>query len=195
MFNKNKVIIIIVILVLVCVVGYALFSENINISGTASASGGLELEITNEGTQGDYYEDLDITTDGNTLSLNAKLLKPGANAAVMGKIKNVGSVDAKLESITTTPESNVNLCEELEIPCDNVMAYKDENTGILMYIVFIDSEGMPNQDNIILTSGDDESTNSIDYIAAVEWDKDWASPITESQSISYTATFNFIQNK
>lgn len=199
--NKiSKIIIIFIVSIIVLMIGYALFSENIKITGSATASGGLELEFTDIIVDGDGegtdYEDVNVVTEGNKLTVTGKLLKPNAQFAVMGNIKNIGTVDAKFVDITPNPSFNITACDfdnfNLDVDCEKIKMYKDENTGIFFLPILIDSNGNPQLDEVILTTQENES-NKVPFGILIQWDQNWSEPITESKNVEFTATFNFVQ--
>lgn len=201
--NKiSKIIIIFIVSIIVLMIGYALFSENIKIIGSATASGGLELEFTDiivdggDDGEGTDYEDVNVVTEGNKLTVTGKLLKPNAQFAVMGNIKNIGTVDAKFVDITPNPSFNITACDfdnfNLDVDCEKVRMYKDENTGIFFLPILIDSNGNPLLDEVILTTQENES-NKVPFGILIHWDQNWSEPITEAKNVEFTATFNFVQ--
>lgn len=198
MKDLNKIIIIISVFVISLIVGYALFSEKININGTANASGKMEFEISNvSADEATYdYEDLNIVTNGNTLTVSVKLLEPGALLTLSGVLKNIGTVDARLTDITTNKESNFNFCSNYNIcssDSEELMGYKDEETGIAMISAIGDESGaLINSNNIILKAGN-SSNNSVPIVVFIYWDEAWNKPITEPKEITFSTTFNFVQ--
>lgn len=120
---KNKIIIIGLAFLLVCVVGYALFSENINISGTASAKGDFEFTATcqpglstevpdsfekmmsdlNSQYGSDYptiesgYNSDICSVSGKTVTFKTNLEYPSAIRVFTVKITNTGSIPISLD--------------------------------------------------------------------------------------------------
>ncbi len=117
MKKQNIAIIGVIAFVLAVAVGYALFSETLNINGTATAKGDFDVEFTEVGTINKVgYTDVDgtndiavISADKNTLTVKVnKLDYPGAYVEIPVTITNKGSVPAKLKEIKETglTESN-----------------------------------------------------------------------------------------
>lgn len=111
MKKQNVVIIGVIAFVIAVVVGYALFSETIRISGTATAKGDFDVEFTSVGTPTcDGYSKectaanlATISSDKNTLNVTVKnLTYPGAYVKIPVTITNKGSIAAVLESIDET---------------------------------------------------------------------------------------------
>ena len=94
------------ILLLALAVGYAAFSDTLTISGTANAKGTFDLEFQNpvvDSTVGCNVAGTTATvsTDKNTLDVAVKdLAYPGAGAQFTVDIVNVGSIPAKVTSVT-----------------------------------------------------------------------------------------------
>lgn len=111
MKKQNIAIIGVIAFVLAVAVGYALFSETLNINGTATAKGDFDVEFTEVGTiTKTGYTDVDgtndiavISADKNTLTVKVnKLDYPGAYVEIPVTITNKGSVPAKLKEIKET---------------------------------------------------------------------------------------------
>ena len=111
MNKSNKILIVVLTFIVVCVVGYALFSETITVTGTATAQGSFDIVTTCQtgidsriGTasslgwhkEGGFIND-SCTVSGNTVSANAEFLYPGANRYYTIGFKNNGTIDAVLD--------------------------------------------------------------------------------------------------
>lgn len=117
MKKQNIAIIGVIAFVLAVAVGYALFSETLNINGTATAEGDFDVEFTEVGTiTKTGYTDVDgtndiavISADKNTLTVKVnKLDYPGAYVEIPVTITNKGSVPAKLKEIKETGLTQAN---------------------------------------------------------------------------------------
>ena len=108
--KQNKIVVGMVALVLSLTVGYALFSQSLNIGGTASADGTFELVFDSIGTiveKGSTGAEASNSQDKKTLTITVPNLEyPGAYVQIPAVIKNTGTVDAKLLGITTEGLSN-----------------------------------------------------------------------------------------
>ena len=107
MSNSNRVLIRIFTFIVVCVVGYALFSDTITVTGTATASGDFSIEssctkgyipilqtafgVTQNEGQGGYREDT-CSVSGTTLSADVLLDYPSASRAFTFEIVNSGTI-------------------------------------------------------------------------------------------------------
>ena len=105
MNKRNKILLGILAFVLVCVVGYALFSENITVTGTATAKGDFKFTMTCHkgdyynigfGTEGGYGTE-SCTTTNNSITISTELLYPSAFRVYSIDVKNTGTVDAMIK--------------------------------------------------------------------------------------------------
>lgn len=111
MKNHSMIIVGIVSFVLAISVGYALFSENLMVNGTATAEGTFDVEFTSIGTPTCVgFTDncsadalTNISSDKNTLNITVnKLEYPGAYVEIPVTVTSKGSIPAVLKSITET---------------------------------------------------------------------------------------------
>lgn len=109
MKKQNIAIIGVIAFVLAIAVGYALFSETITVTGTATAKGSFDVEFTSVGTPtcSGYSKDCtaanltEISADKNTLTVTVKDLQyPGAYVEIPVTVTNVGTIPAILTGIT-----------------------------------------------------------------------------------------------
>ena len=116
--TRNKIFVGCLALLLVMVAGYALFSQNLNITGTATAKGDFSVTPTCEkgiptnllesakvieggwfGEESGYYDD-SCTVSGNTINYQSGFKWPGARRYFTVKVTNTGSVTALLGDIS-----------------------------------------------------------------------------------------------
>ena len=89
-------------------IGYAAFSDTLKITGTANANGTFDLQFQNVTVDSVVGANVEGTTakisdDKNTLTVAVKdLAYPGAGAQFTVEIANVGTVPAKVNSVTPT---------------------------------------------------------------------------------------------
>ncbi len=111
MKNKSIIIISIMAFFIIISVGYALFNESLNVSGTATAEGTFDVEFTSVsvptcvGFSGNCSSDslTYISSDKNTLTITVnKLEYPGAYVEIPITVTSKGSIPAVLKSITET---------------------------------------------------------------------------------------------
>ena len=109
--TRNKIFEGCLALLLVMVAGYALFSQNLNITGTAKAQGDFDIEIVRAeitGEKGSAGATATISNDGRALTITIpKLEYPGSYVDVSYDIENKGTVPAIFKNYSITGETNV----------------------------------------------------------------------------------------
>ncbi len=124
MKKQNIAIIGVIAFVLAIAVGYALFSETITVTGTATAKGSFDVQFESVGTPvcSGYSKECTadnlaiITTDKNTLTVTVdKLQYPGAYVEIPVTVKNVGTIPAILTGITETGTVNKNATGPIKV--------------------------------------------------------------------------------
>ena len=104
MNKQNKIVVAVVALILALTIGYAIFSQSLNISGTAKAEGNLDIVFSEVGEispHGTNTPTATITENGRKLELSEITLDyPTAYVDIPVTIVNNGTVDGVLESIT-----------------------------------------------------------------------------------------------
>lgn len=123
--RKSKMLVGVLALFLVMTIGYALFSDTLNINGTAKANGTFDMSMTCQPgldqkmnttfadlnidmVENNYKNDFCAVND-DTMSFNAELLMPGSFRAFTTKITNSGTMDAYL-NFDTGVEENLKTC-------------------------------------------------------------------------------------
>ena len=104
--KNNKILIGCLALLLVMSVGYALFSDTIEINGSATAQGEFELTTTCDMNLSDAnmknkgsVTDAKISCEGNVVNASATLDYPGSEKWFRVMVKNTGTIPAKLSSV------------------------------------------------------------------------------------------------
>lgn len=136
MKNKNNVLTIgLLTFILVMSVGYAIFSETLNIGGTASATGNFDVEISNAVVTtetGSTGATILVSEDKNSATLNAPALEyPGASVVYTITITNKGSIPTKLKNITETgltDDPNITISYDGISTVDDVLNKNDSKT-------------------------------------------------------------------
>ena len=106
--NKKLFIVGLIVLILALAIGYAAFSDTLTISGTANASGSFDVQFESASVVSMVGVDetntkATISADKNTLTVVCKdLAYQGAGAQFHAVIKNVGTIPAKITSVTPT---------------------------------------------------------------------------------------------
>lgn len=106
--SKKYLILLLIVFLLALAIGYAAFTDTLHITGTANANGTFDLEFQNAKVDSAVGCDTvgtkaTISADKNTLTVVAKdLAYPGAGAQYTVEIVNVGTIPAKVQSVTPT---------------------------------------------------------------------------------------------
>lgn len=106
--KKNYILIALVVLLLALAIGYAAFSANLNINGTANASGQWDVKFISATVNTPEHGTATITTtdkDSDTITVAVDLAYPGDGCTVTANIKNGGSVPAKLTEFKLTDDT------------------------------------------------------------------------------------------
>lgn len=102
--KKNYVIIALVVILLCLAVGYAAFSGNLTINGTATGTGTWDVKFVSAKINETGHGSAPTVTD-TTITVNPELAFPGDGCTITANIKNAGNVPAKLTGFTLTDES------------------------------------------------------------------------------------------
>ena len=185
MNKQNKIIVGVVALILALTIGYAVFSQSLNISGTAKASAnfGLIFEESpkdptckgySSGEKCKMADVAEILEDGRTLRISInKLLYPTAYVKIPVLVKNIGTVDAVLESIQITePETK-------DIDVKYSMIENDTKYSMVDGKV---------ENGTIIKPGED---NRKEIEVEVTWNKD--SETSEPIEVNFNMTMNYKQ--
>jgi phage tail sheath gpL-like len=101
--DKKYMIVSLFIVVLSLAVGYAIFAETLNITGTAQTTGNFDVEFLSATVSGQTLStgaSAVISGDKNTLTLAAPDLQlPGASVTYTVTVRNVGNIGAELLSV------------------------------------------------------------------------------------------------
>lgn len=106
--SKKYLIILLVVFLLALAIGYAAFTDILTIDGTANAKGSFDLifasaEVTEKVGVNETETTASISTDQDTLTVTVKdIAYPGAGATITAQIENVGTIPAKIKSVTPT---------------------------------------------------------------------------------------------
>ena len=230
--TRNKIFVGCLALLLVIVAGYALFSQNLNITGIAKAEGDFELTTSvvdlNESWAKDYgflnrnavssgiVKNPLINVSGNVVTTSVELGIPGSFYNFAIKIKNTGTIPAKLSSIidktNNVPILDSDLGENETYPNDVYSVHQDENNprGNFMFAELGTDSGYIDDYTSDITTGDrwfEEQNFNIDMLKAVLDPGEevyyfihynWASTSTtpgEPLTLNWSLEFNFEQVK
>lgn len=124
--KRNYVLIALLVILIALAVGYAAFTQNLLITGTATGSGTWDVKFTEASiaTTGHGTATID-GTDPTKMTVAAELAYPGDACTVTAKIKNNGNVAAKLTAFNLTK-------------ADGTTAYSDDNITITLPTIAVD---------------------------------------------------------
>lgn len=103
--DKIYIIISLFAVILTMTIGYAIFSESINVTGTAVTTGTFDIEFnaTSITSSTGCTPTSTISGNKNTLTISVPdLAYPGATTTISVTVKNVGNIQAKLLSVNLT---------------------------------------------------------------------------------------------
>ena len=174
-FNR-KLLIAIIVLLLSITIGYAFLSANLNINGTSKikdATWDIHFEnvvVTNGSVTADTPS---INTNRNIVTYNVTLSKPGDFYEFTVDVKNGGTIDGEVDSVTSTVNGN---------PISQLPEYLTYSVTYL--------EGEEIQQHNLLSAGAKET-----YKVHVEFKRDIDSSIlpTTEQNISFNLVNNYVQ--
>ncbi len=113
MIKKNKILVGCLVLLLALSVGYALFAEEIEINGTATAKGSFDISFECEAGEGFFnYENIEATSEctveGQTVTTISNLPKPTENTYFLITIKNDGTIPVVLKNVDSFNNYDLN---------------------------------------------------------------------------------------
>ncbi len=122
--NKKFLILLLIVLLLVLAIGYAAFSDTLQISGTANAKGSFDIRfVDDEDDPGNgcvvsnsagctatvsVEADANSDADDKLVVTVQNLAYPGAGATVHAVVKNFGTIPVKIDEVSATPSGNSN---------------------------------------------------------------------------------------
>lgn len=143
--KKNYVLIALIVILIALAVGYAAFSTNLTINGTATGTGTWDVKFTDAQISAESYGTAVVTND-STITVNAKLAYPGDACTVTAKIKNNGNVPAKLTAFNVTnPDGGDYDSEDINVTLPDIAQNGSEviaagETCTVTFVIEWDSE-------------------------------------------------------
>ncbi len=134
--KKSKILIGCLALLLVLSVGYAYFSQNITINGTATAKGSFDISYTCQVTGGTGM----CNIEGNKITTTSMISKPNENIEYLVTLTNNGTIPAVLKTIDSPNNYGVDENNNFVSPGDYF--YLDKATLLYgIYSIYVnDSE-------------------------------------------------------
>lgn len=164
--KKSNIVIVLVVLLLALAVGYAAFSTELNITGTATTrTGNWDVRFTNAEITDSFVTDAandqnkaEVASDGKSVSVDAYLQAPGDGVNVTATISNEGILDAELNEFKVTNPTDADIIVTVPDTTD-----KDIAAG-----------------------------ESRDFVFSVEWDAN-STATTSDKTASFVITFTYVQ--
>ncbi len=171
--KKNKLMLFLALLLLGITVGYALLSTNLNINGTSTINKPtwdihFENIVTKSGSVTPATA-ANITNGGKTVSYSVTLSIPGDYYEFDVDVKNAGTIDGMIKSITSTANGQ---------PVSNLPSY------IEYYVTY--SDGVEIQNNHLLAAGTKET-----YTVHIGFKKDIELEDLPGSNQTYNLSFEF----
>ena len=140
MKKKNMIIIGVIALILVVAVGYAIFSDTLNINGSATAQGDFSLSYTCDIDESSSNEDLAScqVEEGNKVTMESTLSKPNDAVIFHVTVTNNGTIPAVLKGVTSPNNKGEDFKSEGDV------VYVDTNYSLMAYYA-IGEEGQEEQ--------------------------------------------------
>ena len=127
MNKKKKVIIGVLAVILVAAVGYAIFSDKLTISGTATAEGALDLNYNCVKDEENSTGTGECSVKGNTVTTTSNLSKPNDTVMFDVTVTNDGTIPAVLKTV----DSPNNMNQDIDGSGDAI--YLDASTALSAY--------------------------------------------------------------
>ena len=162
--KRSQLLIVLLILLITLAIGYAVFSDQVVIGGTATMAGNIEIVFKSGTVHGNGYGDAIVSTDGKTLNVDVELTYPGDGTMVTAIIENKGTVPVSLSQFTLSGVSPE------------------------LIVTFPLANGGSNSD-VILSGGTCEVIFAVEWDPADDSDNN-----SPSKTGSFTATFDYIQD-
>ena len=138
MKKKNMIIIGIITLILVVAVGYALFSDTLTITGSATAKGNFELtyfcekDLSGLASSGEG----ECSVNGSTVTTTSTFSKPRDGMVYVVTVTNTGTIPAVLKNVT----SPNNYKEDMSGTGDEI--YFDASSGLTALYMVCDDDAL-----------------------------------------------------
>ena len=185
--KRSALLIALIVLLLATAIGYAAFSTNLSITGSATANMSWDIHFANatcdDSDQTKTLATASIGQTGETLSVAVTFSEPGQNATVSVDVVNGGTIDAKLNSITITAQDG----QSQTITANAQGVYQAQNGVIQMELNAADPAFAANQ---VIAGG-----NSEEYVMEFSWpDQGANNPSSVNETNTFTIQFNYTQN-
>ena len=182
--HKNALIGALLAVVFVMAVGYAAFAQQLTINGSAEITSRWDVHMTQEGASATPASTMgtnptgDVQVDGGglTATFNTELMSPGDTVTYVIPIKNTGTLNAKLSTITLSSETP-------EMVIDNSGLTATTKDGNIKYTVTSPGTGVLNANN-----GTAQVTIVAEFVNKAEGQGN-----LQNTSAQLTVTMNYVQ--
>lgn len=174
--KKNYFVVALAVILLAVAVGYAAFTQQLQITGTATAKGSWNIHFSTPTIDlQDAENSVTLSENDHKMQVNVALKKPGDSRTVTVKVVNEGSVDATLTGFTIEAK-------------DGTSQPINASGGSYTY-------GAIKMTLQQLSTGTDlvAETGSQDYTMTFEWPSDYTSEEAVNDTATFTITFDYTQ--
>lgn len=141
MSRKTIIITLLLGLSVLMVIGYAAFNTTLNINGTAAITSTWDVEITNvtvKEVNGSAIPSGTPVYNKTAANFRAELISPSDSVVYEVTVSNLGSLDAKVESIEMTDSNNPAIRFETQGILENDLLKAKEEQKFLVTIAYDD---------------------------------------------------------
>ena len=177
--KRNYIIVALIVVLLLLAVGYASFTQTLNITGTATASATWNVHFTSASTsKSGTGHSATISADEKTINFTSTLAYPGDAEKITAVITNDSSMGIKLTGFTVTDGTNT----VASVPLGTETSSNED--------ILIDYVTLNTSTEKIAAGG------SCTYEFVVRWNKESTTVPTAGSPISksYTITFDYEQD-
>ena len=172
----NYLIVALVVILLTIAVGYAAFSQQFQITGTAAAKGNWNIHFANAKIEpSDSKNSVTLSEDNSKMTVNVNLEKPGDIRIAEVHILNEGSVDATLTAFNIEAKNG----EKQTITPEGGVAYINGAIRMTLEQIQVGSD-------LVATTGDKT------YLMSFEWPDNYVEENVDD-STTFTVTFDYSQ--
>lgn len=138
---KKKTIVMLILVVAICIMttGYAILQQQLNISGTSSIDSTWKVEIISineKDIEGDASSSVTPSFTSTTANFKVSLLNPGDSITYEIKIKNSGTLDAKVDSYSVEMDENDAIVYEVSGVADGDLLNAGEEKTVSIKVSF-----------------------------------------------------------
>lgn len=134
--KRNFVVIALIVMLLALAVGYAAFSQQLQITGTAKGNATWDVKFTSAIlTQAQDHGTATVSADGKTVTANVKLNYPGDAVKLTVVVTNDGTLPAKLTNFNITNPTSSDVTVTAAQPAANEVLAANGGTCTTEYVI------------------------------------------------------------